>query len=436
MATPAGGARRNTMGDPRVRADGLGWVSRAVFPDERLRLSVSLTGWGGVRGIADERPGHTVERYAVVPSLDAARFLLPLGSDRVTAASTLAYNALRPAGVRSGRAAIGWAARLGLTDLLRLPVLTVQVPATVDSAEVLLAYRIARLLGYERLYAAIGIRPPDPHHKPTLQLFDVRGRPAGYAKVGWNEATRAMTRAEAEALRHFPRTGGSSDLPDVPALLLADSYGGRDITVVEPMPLGVRRLRRPDVPRLAAIRALARRGGSPGPIQPLRGSVYRRRVAARTAAAGAWNGTGDVGGMSDAFERFLARFGDTMVEFGDWHGDWVPWNLGRYRGRLVAWDWENSGSDVPLGFDLAHQAFQTAWSQGRPVAQAADAMDACLARYGGGLGLGPAQRQVVADGYLFELWLRLVDLAAGGGGWNPRLRTAVPDLISSRLPAP
>ncbi len=85
-------------GDPRARTDGLGWVTRAVFPDPAVRL-----------GIGDDATASV--RFAVIPSLDNARFLLPLASRRVTAAAVLAYNALRPPTPGSG--ATGWAGSPG-----------------------------------------------------------------------------------------------------------------------------------------------------------------------------------------------------------------------------------------------------------------------------------------------------------------------------------
>ncbi|MBM0257380.1 hypothetical protein [Micromonospora sp. 4G55] len=184
--------------DPRERSDGIGWVSRAIFGDPRLWLDVSA---------APPPPGHRVAaRYAVVPSVARAKFLLPLASRRVGAASTLAYNALRPPRVRANRLVVGVLAGLGATGLARMPVLTVAVPDGVEETELLLAAHLGRLAGC-RLHAAIGIRPPDPHHKPTLQLFDDRGAAHGYAKIGWNDATRAMVAAEAGALRELPRDG-------------------------------------------------------------------------------------------------------------------------------------------------------------------------------------------------------------------------------------
>ncbi|WP_423203017.1 hypothetical protein [Krasilnikovia cinnamomea] len=409
-------------GDPRGRGDGLGWVTRAVFGDSRLRLSLG----------ADA--GATLA-YAVVPSLERARFLLPLAGRRVTAGSVLAYNALRPPRVRAGRAAVGLLAWAGALRLTGAPVLSVHVPAGVEPGEVLLCAHLAGLLGVPGLHAAIGIRPPDPHHKPTLQLFDDAGRPRGYAKIGWNDGTRAMVRAEAACLADLPRPGGA--LPVVPGLVLHTRWQDREVAVVAPMPRRVRRLRGPDRPRLAAMLAVARRGGPATAPRPLRDAPllddWRRRAAGAPAVApsGAHPAAMSIG---EAIDAIGARDGDLACEFGDWHGDWVPWNMARHRGRLYLWDWENRGSGVPVGFDLAHQAFQTALSlHGRPAADCAAAADAALRRYGPGLGLDAARQRLVADAYLVELWLRTYELSAGGAGWNPRLHPALLHLLTERL---
>lgn len=407
------------MQDPRNRQDGIGWVSRAVFADARLWLGVAP-------GPATPPEGHrVVARYAVVPSVERAKFLLPLASRRVGVASTLAYNALRPPRVRANRLAVGVLAGLGATRLARMPVLTVAAPAAADPAELLLTAGLARTEG-RPLHAAIGIRPPDPHHKPTLQLFDDRGTAWAYAKVGWNEATRAMVRAEAAALRELPRAGG--DLPDAPRLLREVGWGDLAVTLVEPMPAGVRRLAHPERPALAAMLAVARRGGPPTAPRPLAGSPFLADLTARAARAG--------GPVVAAVAALADRDGTTALEFGHWHGDWVPWNLGSQLGRLYAWDWENSGPARPVGFDLAHQGFQSALSLGgRPAAQAADEMAQVLARHGRSLGLDPARCRLVADAYLVELWLRTAELAAGGGGWSPKLHPALLHLLAERLPA-
>ena len=132
-------------------------------------------------------------------------------------------------------------------------------------------------------------------------------------------------------------------------------------------------------------------------------------------------------------ERLADRFEQVRVEFGHWHGDWVPWNLGRYAGRLVAWDWEHSGPEVPIGFDLAHDAFQRKLVlDGASAASAAAAVDAQLHRLAAALGVDAEQRRLIVQSYLIEMWLRTWRLATGGAGWNPALHPALLDVIEQR----
>ncbi|WP_189078375.1 hypothetical protein [Mangrovihabitans endophyticus] len=408
-------------GDPRARRDGLGWVTRAVFGDPRLRLTVDAPGAAG---------DPAAVRYAVVPSLDDARFLLPLASRRVTAASLLAYNALRPARVRASRAAVGLLARAGALGLTRSPVLSVRAPDGVPT----LAGELAALLGAPRLHAAIGVRPPDPHHKPTLQLFDDHGRPRGYAKIGWNDGTRAMVRAEVATLGELAsRTGRIGDMPAVPRLMHHVHTADREIAIIEPMPRRVRRIRRPATPRTAAMLAVARHGGSPGTPVPFGESTFLRSWRRRAAGAAAATTGGAI--IDAAIDALVARDGALPVEFGHWHGDWVPWNMARHHGTLLVWDWENHTDDAPIGFDLAHQAFQTALStRGRPAGRCADAVDDAVRTHGPALGLDDGRQRFVADAYLVELWLRTYELSGGGTGWNAKLHPALLDVLAARLP--
>ncbi|WP_341720351.1 hypothetical protein QQG74_11940 [Micromonospora sp. FIMYZ51] len=409
--------------DPRCRADGLGWVSRALFDDDRIALRV---GGGPPAGYA------VAARYAVVPSVDRARFLLPLGAPRVTAAALLAYNALRPVTVRPIRAALGVAARAGVVELAPFPVLTVAVAVGLDPAEVLLADRLAVLLGGGVRYAACGVRPPDPNHKPTLQLFDAAGRPRGYAKIGWNPATRILVAQEAAALRALTAVAGVAGHPRVPRLLAETTLGRRAVTVVEPLPATVRRVPAGAAADPTAVLAVARRHRPPGEPRPLAGSSFLARLTAEARRAAA-----TVAGGARAVRAVAAlarRHGDGTVEFGHWHGDWVPWNLGRHGGNLIAWDWEHSGPDVPVGFDLVHDAFHRALvGRGEPVASAVDRMTAGLARHGTRLGLDRRRQRLVVDAYLMELWLRTWRLAEAGAGWNRRLHPALLDVVEHRL---
>jgi hypothetical protein len=424
-----------TGADPRLRDDGLGWVTRAVFADPALDLRIGSLDCGGPSAVA----------YAVVPSVERARFLIPLASRRVRAATLSAYNALRPPKVRAARAALGVLVRLGVADLVRFPVLHVSVTPGTDAEQAVLPLYLSDVLGRGRLHAAIGVRPPDPNAKPTLQLFDDLGQPRGFAKIGWNDATRSLVRTEAAALRELMtgetgavtapggRDGAAAGHPVTPRLAWAGDWGSQAITVIEPLPPGVRGLPADGPVRLADVLAVARRGGPAAIPRPLGDSPYAIRLARRSReVAGA---EGDR--IRSAVQALLARDGGTAMEFGHWHGDWVPWNLGTDHGRLVAWDWEHSAPDVPVGFDIAHYAFQTALIlQKRGAAAAVDAVVAELGRHAAALRL-PEHGRAVADAYVIEMWLRTATLAAGGAGWNAALHPALLDALDRRrVPAP
>ncbi|MGX6605977.1 hypothetical protein ACWKSP_28190 [Micromonosporaceae bacterium Da 78-11] len=403
--------------DPRIRVDGLGWVTRALFADERLRVSVSRR----------SRPGE--QCWAIVPSVERARFLVPLGNRRAAASSMLAYNALRSGPTRAVRAAIGALARLGATEALHFPVLRVHTPP--DSGDLTPIDHLATAMNEPSLIAAIGVRPPDPNRKPTLQLFDGRGRPRGYAKIGWNGATRELVRAESAALLSLPADPGG-DYPITPRPSYRGDWGDRVIGVTAPLPEKIRRLSDPDRPRVAAILAVARRGGAPGERRLLAGSPFLLRLRTEAETVAGPDGVAiraAVDGLSD-------RTGAVEMEFGVWHGDWVPWNLAELdvhgATRLVAWDFEHSGAPVPVGFDLAHQAFNTALVVGgRNAAGAVSLAGEALGRHGTELGLEPGAAELILDAYLAEMWLRTCRMAAGGAGWNTDLHPALLEVLNS-----
>jgi hypothetical protein len=168
----------------------------------------------------------------------------------------------------------------------------------------------------------------------------------------------------------------------------------------------------------------------------LRGSEFLIGLAdGATGAVAA--GCAEAGRAVRAAAALRARYGEVAMEFGHWHGDWVPWNLGTHRGRLVAWDWEHHAADVPVGFDLAHHGFQRALTlDGVPAAAATEAAAAALAGYGPVLGLDASAQRAVLDCYLLELWLRTWRIADAGAGWNTLLHPHLLDVLADRLAQP
>jgi len=374
-----------------------------------------------------------VERYAVVPSLTRPRFLVPLATRRAAWASTARYNALRPARVRALRAAVGAGMRLGVGQRAlrdRLVVCVAEGAGRRPLGELLISEHLRRALGVGELLMGIGVSQPHPNRKPTLQLFGPAGEALGYVKVGWSELTRQLVRNEAAALR----TCAAHPLPDleVPRLLGADRWNDLDLAVTSPLPTGVRRhraaLRPPPVAVSGQVAAVNGTRALPLAASPYWSGVRRRVRAAAAAEGGELAAT--LGHCLGALER---RCGGTRLVFGRWHGDWVPWNLAWEGGRLHAWDWEHSGDDAPLGFDLLHWQFQVAF-----VAQRRDAADAAARCAGLALpqllGLG-VQQPAAGDLpllYLLEAYLRGYRMKAAGAGWNPRFHPRMLEVLADR----
>ncbi len=409
--------------DPRSRVDGLGWVSRAVFPDDRVGLTVAGAPPAGHQAVA---------RYAVVPSVARARFLVPLGAPRAGAASLLAYNALRPPKVRALRAVLGGLARFGRVGLAPFPTLTVSVPAGVPAAELLLSERLSADLGDTPLLAAFGVRPPDPNGKPTLQLFSADGRPRGYAKIGWNDATRALVSAEAAALRALRAVVGVADHPTPPRLLTETSWAGQVVAVIEPLPPAVRGVPVDDPPRIAALLAVARRG-RPGGHTSTAGRLDLPAPAGRSGRPGRRDRAGRCAGGRRGLARWPAGMATPASSSvtgmvtgcrGTWAGTPAGWSpgTGSTAGRTCrsASTWRTTRSSG-----------RSCCGGSRPTV-AASAVDGYLSRHGERLGLDAAQRRLVADAYLVEMWLRTWRLADAGAGWNAALHPALLDVIEKR----
>ncbi len=379
---------------------------------------------------ADIDPQRLVaQRYALVPNTAHARFLVPLRSRAAALASLLRYNRLRDARTataRAGLAAVGLAG--GMDTACDHLVITVAstLPAQHYSEHLLLS-RLQVELQQPSLCAGIGVRPLDPNSKPTLQLFTDGGKPAGYAKIGWNQATRALVDNEAATLRALP---ASMTQLHIPTVRWSGTWQGRSVTVTSALPAGISRHPNPDKPPVAAV--LLEFAGQPQRDRTLVDTDYWQELMQEVPAI-----HDDEPDLGNALSRYLMalrqRHGQARVAMARWHGDWVPWNMGYRHDRLYVWDWEHSHPSAPLGFDLAHWWFQVAFVLRQ--AYLAPALAKVRARCAAGwpeLDLSPSQGTIVADLYLAELARRTSRLHRGGGGWNPGLYPALLAALSAQ----
>ncbi|GIH76242.1 hypothetical protein Plo01_26710 [Planobispora longispora] len=370
-----------------------------------------------IRATLDRAPaGHrVVERYAIVPDPARARFLVPLTTRASAAASVGRYNGLRPLRTRAARTLLGLGFRSGLAPLLMRRTLVISAPGDLPDASLadhLLTAHLSGILGGP-LAAGISVREPDPNLKPILQLFRPDGQPAGFAKIGWNEATRRLVTREARATAAV-RHAVPARLPE---LVHHGSWRGREVVVTAPLPPGVRRHPDPDRPLDPRIPlSIAESTGIS--TMPLAESGYWRRLAAEAGGMAGETPAAIVAAM----RRIEAVHGRTRVRFGRWHGDWTPWNLGWDGQDLWIWDWEHSTAEVPVGFDLLHWRFQVAVAmRDLPLDDGVEAVRAAARAELGEAGVPAGDRGLLAALYLLEMFVRTCRLEQGGGGWHSRV---------------
>ena len=371
---------------------------RERAPDRDLAwlLDVLWTA-GGVQVSEHRSPGATA--YVVVPGRRGARAILPADGAAAKAALLAAAGTRSPTAQR-GRALVAEVARAGL--LRRRLYVDPDDP---------LRRAIAEAVG-ERVELACALRAPGPFRKPVLQVVGSRGVVA-YAKVAWNTVTAANVAAEHRALVALAAEADPTLSGPEPIAML--DHRGYPILLTRPMPSELRRF---DPARDALDPAISRVVGRLAPPSagndPIGG---RLRSRLRATAGGSLDGVASqVAALVDAIGSRTAR-----LPAGAWHGDWSPWNLGWVRDRLWAWDWEYCRTDVPIGLDVPHFAFQHRFIGAREpleraFAEARDTTAEALSR----LGYPPEDRSTIHAVHVAEVAIRYLEADALGVAPNPR----------------
>lgn len=378
---------------------------------------------GALRVAVRRPPGgwRCVEAFLVVPGLTRAQMLLP-ADPRVAARSLNHYRALREPRARTYRLAVAGALRLPVAGRRAFDTMTVcaRVEDSTVHSELSAVHWVAQRLATGPLHAAIGLTNPGPNRKPILQLFDERGAPVGFVKVGWNALTATMVDNEARALRELDADG--TTYPLRPRVLLHERWQGMSLLVTAPLPLDLRAVS-------SASRAPAgpyhRLGPDAAPtvsVSRLADSRYWQQVRARVDDVCGGVAAAEGQALRAHVDAVEANAGQLDVAFGRWHGDWVYWNMACQADRLWVWDWEHASSGAPVGFDAMHFTFQREFVR-RRRSFAESVLTAAAAA-----GDVPGQRQLPAADdlvartlYPLEIYLRAAGMHVLGAGWNPRL---------------
>ncbi|MFI0410178.1 hypothetical protein [Actinomadura sp. 3N508] len=342
----------------------------------------------------------------LAPGARRPRMLLP--ADRAASVAALrAYGRVDSRAARAVTAGLIWSLRGGVARAVLRRGMRVDVPEGAETIETYLSAALGR-----PVCAALYARPAGrANDKPVLQALSPgsSGPPVAFVKVGINELTGRLVRAEAEALAKLPRAADA--VVRAPEVLHFGSWRGLDVLALTPLPTW--EPGRPVAPDTlaAALREIAESAGTQRIRLPV--SPYWNALNDRIAAL--------PGEAADRLRAALAaigeRHGDAELVFGSWHGDFTPWNACGSGGGLLVWDWERFSGDVPVGFDALHHRLQQAVSD--PAADPARAASGCVRDAAGTLAphaVEPAQAPLVARLYLAELAARyLADRQAEAG---------------------
>jgi hypothetical protein len=310
--------------------------------------------WGMPSGV-EVSPGRRRRRsragdtFAVLPSAAHPRLLVPLGSRKAASNAVREYTTGKK-GIRFAKPLLTIGIRSGLVLPLLRDRVHISVAGDVPPAELrqlLLQEHLQEIFGRRDLEIAVKFDAPRPQRKPILHILGKDGAALGFAKVGWNDLTRPLIRNEARTLERLRPLRGRLREFDVPELIHAGRWRDLEIVIVAPVSFGARRRFLSRLP-LAATDEVAELSGtrrSALGLSPFWLHTRERIRATATAEAG------PVARLEDVAEEIERRYGDARLEFGSWHGDWVPWNMGHRDGRLYVWDWERSGELAPRGLD-------------------------------------------------------------------------------------
>jgi hypothetical protein len=394
--------------------------------------------WGRSEGVIVARPGElggrrAVEGFAVLPSARRPRLLVPLGSGPAAAQAVRDHPTdKRLLRLAKPMIASGMRLRFGrrlVHDRLGISVAAGETRGPLP--ELLLKEHLKEVLGRRDIETAVKFDAPRPHRKPTIQVLSREGEVLAYAKVGWNELTRELVKAEAEALGMLMRPRLRH--LEVPQVLHAGRWRGLELLVVAPLAIARQRRGRSllTTPPLAATREVASlfetaRG-------PLGASDWWTRLRRRLSLTE--EALGERSGLRELAEQIERKWGDQELRYGFWHGDWVPSNMSARGTALSVWDWERAGPLAPFGLDAVHFEYQVALTNGgsSPLATACE----FLARPSSSLGelrLPESLRPLFVALHLFEMALRFEEArAAGVDTVDGKYRRPLETLLSSMV---
>jgi len=196
-------ARRPTWFSHARRRDDLGWLKQSLG--------------------ASENPEEQEARYLHLALPDGRGYLLPQNSRRAALAGLSLYPAQKPR-ARIAKSLLSLGLRSGLGTWI--------LPKAAVDLEPLREF-LTEVFGRKDLSLSVSLGAPGPHRKPVIQVASEGGEVLGYAKVGWNEATRGLVNNEATMIRKIQQLGLAQ--LRVPEIVWLQRDGSKALLVTEPI---------------------------------------------------------------------------------------------------------------------------------------------------------------------------------------------------------
>ncbi|HUK19285.1 MAG TPA: phosphotransferase [Bryobacteraceae bacterium] len=300
-------------------------------------LDAALECFAGRRTAQGDPMRH---RFAVLPSRQEPRYLLPLGNSRTTLESFRVYTPYA-LGARLRRGLLAQIVRTGWSGWA-MHSLNVGEPVGLTAL-------VTNVTGERQPAFGMSLATPGKYRKLTIQVIRPGGETLGYIKLGLTKPAGERVRHEASMLEEI-----SALQPYVPRVLYAGEWQNNYVlfqSLLEGRP-GPSKLSGMHVEFLEKLAAI-RRVDKPGLRVVEEVGAHWKELTWRCDWR--WHQLGTA-----ALVAARRELENLRVACGFWHGDFAPWNTRVRDGRLSVFDWESCAEGMPLGWDTFHFSVQVA----------------------------------------------------------------------------